>query len=99
MQSKGSSMKKPAFTILFTGIQIFLVFFYIHHRSLLIQLSYQKQKYEKRKAHLNQKTLELKQELHATHDLARIKNFALQSHMKKITLDQIKAVPNEHTAI
>lgn len=83
--------------ILFIGLQIFLIFFYIYHRSTLIGLSYQKQKYEKKKLHLNQKIKELRQELHASHDLAHIKNFAVQSHMQKITLDQIKTVPNEHT--
>jgi len=89
-------MKKSAFMILFIGLQIFLIFFYIYHRSSLIKLSYQKQKYEKKKLQLNQKKQELKQELHASHDLAQIKNFAVQSHMQKITLDQIKPVPHEH---
>jgi hypothetical protein len=86
-------MNKTAFPIIFIGIQIFLVFFYIHHRSSLIKLSYQKQKFEKKKAQLNQKKQELKQELHASHDLSHIKNFAVESQMQKISLNQIKTAP------
>lgn len=90
-------MKKTGFFLLFIGIQLFLVFFYINHQSMIIKFSYQKQKYEKKKLELAQKKQELKQALHASHDLSHIKNFALHSNMRKITLDQIKTVPNEHS--
>lgn len=80
------------------AMQLVLVFFYIYHQNTLIKLSYQKQKYEKKKLVLGQKKQELKQALHAHHDLSAIKDFALQSKMRKITLNQIKTVPDEHAA-
>lgn len=80
------------------GMQLLLVFFYIYHQNVLIKLSYQKQKYEKKKLVLSQKKQELKQELHSQHDLSHIKDFAVQSKMQKIRLNQIKTVPGEHAA-
>ena len=91
-------MKKQAFIILFISVQLFLVFFYIHHQSLAIKLSFQKQKHEKQKLELAQKKQKLKQELHACHDLAHIKEFATQSNMQKITLAQIRTVPEHATS-
>jgi predicted membrane protein len=91
-------VKKGSFFVLFLAMQILLLFFYIYHQSMLIKLSYQKQKLEKKKLALSQKRQELKQALHAQHDLAQIKDFAVQSKMRKITLNQVKTVPNEHAA-
>lgn len=62
---------------------------------MLIKLSYQKQKYEKKKLELAHKKQELTQALHASHDLADIKAFAVQSKMRKTSLDQIKNLPRE----
>jgi hypothetical protein len=89
-------MKKSAFTLVFVSIQLFLVFFYIHHQSTLIKLSYEQQKFEKKKLELAQKKQEITHALHASHDLSVIKDFAVQSKMQKITLAQVKAVPHEH---
>lgn len=90
-------MKKPSFIILFASIQIFLIFFYIHHQSMVIKLSFQKQKSEKRRRELVHKIQQLKQALHTSHDLAHIKEFATQSQMQKVHLNQIKPVPDERT--
>jgi hypothetical protein len=90
---KAPTKKRQLFGILFIVTQLFLVFFYIHHQSALIKLSYQKQKYEKKKVKLAQTKQQLKHALHAQHDLAHIKEFALESHMQKIGLHQIKPVP------
>ncbi len=90
--------KQGSFFVLFLALQLVLVFFYIYHQNNLIKLSYQKQKLEKKKLVLSQKKQELKQSLHAHHDLAQIKEFAVQSNMRKITLNQIKTVPHESAA-
>ena len=86
-------MKKNNFLALFIGLQLFLVFFYIHHQSSLIKASYQKQKFEKKRLDLAHKKQELTHAVHASHDLADIKAFAEQKKMRKITLDQIKSMP------
>lgn len=91
-------MKKNTSLILFVGLQLFLVFFYIHHQSMAIKLSYQKQKYEKKKLELAQRKQEITHALHENRNLADIKAFALNAKMRKITLDQVKTVPHEHTA-
>ena len=65
---------------------------------MVIKLSYQKQKYERKKLELAHKKQDITHALHAHHDLADIKTFALNANMKKIRLDQIKTVPNEYTA-
>ena len=65
---------------------------------MLIKFSYQKQKYEKKKLELAHKKQETTHALHASHDLADIKIFALNAKMRKITLDQIKTVPHEYAA-
>ncbi len=84
--------------IIFIVVQLFIVFFYIHHQSSLIDLSLQRQKHENKKIELAQNKRSLTNELHRTHDLMRIKDYALQANMKKITLDQIKSVPDERSA-
>lgn len=82
-------------TILFVAVQLLIIFFYIHHQSTLIDLSLTRQKYEKRKLSLIETKRNITHELHKTHDLSRIKDYALEANMKKITLDQIKSVPDE----
>ena len=91
-------MKKNSSLYVFAGLQLFLIFFYIHHQSMLIKFSYQKQKYEKKKLELTQKKQEITHALHVNHNLADIKSFALNARMRKITLDQIKIIPHEHAA-
>ena len=88
-------MKKNGFFILCACVQLLLLFFYIHHNQELDALSYTKQKYDKKKQELLMKKQDLKQALQESHDLAHIKEFALNAHMKKITLDQIRTVPDE----
>ncbi len=96
------SMKVAQHTSLLTlaviALQIFLVFFYIHHQSTLIKLSYQRQKHEHTKLDRLAKKRDLTHALHASHNLSNIKDFALKSQMQKVTLDQIKTVPDEHAA-
>ena len=86
-------MKKNTALFLFVGLQLFLIFFYIHHQSMVIKLSYQKQKYEKKKLDLSQKKQQLTHALHANHNLSDIKTFALRNNMRKMTLNQIKTIP------
>jgi hypothetical protein len=82
-------------TIVFIAVQLVIVFFYIHHQSSLNGLSLQGQKYEQKKLVLAKQKSEVTHELHKTHDLSRIKDYALQAKMQKITLDQIKSIPDE----
>ncbi len=89
-------MKKNGFFIICTGVQLLLLFFYIHHQLTLMELSVVKQGYEKNKQELLMKKQDLKQDLQRSHDLAHIKDFALNAQMKKITLDQIRTIPDEH---
>ena len=91
-------MKKNIPMICFIGLQLFFVFFYIHHQSATIKLSRQKQKHEKKKLELAHKKQELTHALHESHNLAEIKAFALNAKMRKISLDQVKTVPHEHSA-
>ncbi len=91
-------MKRKLSLTLFVGIQLFFVFFYIYDQSQKIQLSYQKQKYEKLKVELLDKRQTLKQALHATHNLTAIKAFAINSNMHKVKLHQIKTLNHECTA-
>lgn len=90
---KGTSNSKIVFIVL----QLVLVFFYIRHQSTLIELSFLRQKYEQKKLELSHKQRDFKHTLHATHSLSHIKDFALQANMSKITLDQIKTVPDERS--
>ena len=85
-------------TIAFIAVQLFLIFFYIHHQSALIKRSYTRQKHENKKLELAHKKRDLTHSLHASHNLSSIKDFALQANMQKITLDQIKTVPHEQPA-
>ncbi len=88
-------MKKSGFIISFMACQLLLVFFYIYHQNMLIQASYQKQKYEKKKGELSQKLQDIKHSLEMSHDLGSIKEFAVNAGMQKITLDQVRQVPHE----
>ncbi|MBA3751732.1 hypothetical protein H0X06_02970 [Candidatus Dependentiae bacterium] len=88
-------MKKNSFFILCVGLQLILLFFYLYHQANLQTLSYEKQKHEKKRQEFLMKKQDLKQALQESHDLAHIKEFALHSNMKKITLDQIKMIPDE----
>lgn len=88
-------MKKNGFFALFTSVQLLLLFFYIHHQQELVALSYLKQKHEKKKQELLMKKQDLKHALQESHDLTTIKEFALNARMKKVTLDQIRPVPDE----
>ncbi|MBA2307447.1 hypothetical protein H0W26_04915 [Candidatus Dependentiae bacterium] len=88
-------MKKNGFFIIFTGMQLLFLFFYVYHQHKLVSLSYVKQRYEKKKQELLMKKQDLKQALQESHDLTTIKDFALNAHMKKITLDQLRTIPHE----
>ena len=90
--------KKSGITIAFIAFQIFLIFFYIHHQSRLIRYSYQQQKLEKKRVDLLNKKRELTHALHASYNLSKIKDFAVQANMQKITLNQVKTVPHESSA-
>lgn len=90
--------KSSSLMVVAIAVQLVIVFFYIHHQSTLIDLSLQRQKYENKKVTLAQQKSSLTHELHKIHDLSRIKDYALQANMKKITLDQIKSVPHERSA-
>jgi len=89
--------RTSAHAIVFAAVQLLLVFFYIRHQSSLIQLSYQRQKHEHKKLELAQRKRNLKHALQESHNLSDIKDFALQANMHKLTLDQIKTVPREHS--
>jgi hypothetical protein len=90
------AQKYSLFTYGALALQVFLVFFYIHHQSTLIKMSYQKQKHEHIKLERLAKKRDLTHALHASHNLSSIKDFAVQSQMQKVTLNQIKIAPNEH---
>lgn len=90
-------MKSKFVFFVFICVQLFFVFFYIHDQSQRIQLSYQKQKYEKRKTELLAKKQTLQQTLHATHNLAAIKAYAVQAKLQKVKLNQIKTLDYECT--
>jgi hypothetical protein len=88
------NINKKLFIGLFTATQVFLIFFHIHKHSSFTTLSYQKQKYEKRKSELINIKQDLKQTLYKTQNLNSIKQFALHTlKMHEIKLSQIKAIP------
>ncbi|MBA3954454.1 hypothetical protein H0X48_04000 [Candidatus Dependentiae bacterium] len=88
------NINKKLFIGFFLVVQVFLIFFHIHKQSSFTTLSYQKQKYEKRKNELIDLKQQLKQALYTAQNLSSIKQFALNTlHMKEIKLSQIKAMP------
>lgn len=79
---------------LFIGIQLLLVVLQIHKHTTRAQISYNKQKNEKRKQGLLIKRQEMMQQLYGLKNYDAIKEFAQKElHMKQITLSQIKKMP------
>lgn len=86
-------MKKKFFPFIFLGTQIALVLLYIYQKSYAIQLSYQKQKYEKYKNELINKKQSLEQDLYHIKDKKNIKQYALQHlKFKQIRLTDVKKI-------
>jgi len=83
-------MKKNPFILLFCLLQLFFVFFYIFKESQIIQLSYEKQKYEKTKKELLEHKKNLVHELHVLKNKQSIKEFALNNKMEKLQLKAIR---------
>lgn len=84
-------MKKKLFPFIFGAAQVIIILLYIYQKSYGIQLSYQKQKYEKQKSELFNQKQQLEQELYAVQDKATIKKYALEHlKFKQIKLSHIK---------
>lgn len=94
LKADRENMHKKLFIGFFVITQVFLIFFHIHKHSSFTTLSYQNQKYEKRKTELVNLKQQLMQALYTAQNLSSIKHFALNTlHMQEIKLSQIKALP------
>ncbi len=91
-------MSNRSFITFFITIHVVFIFLQIHKQSYVIELSYQKQKNEKLKQELTDKKNGLTQELHMVQNRSNIKKYAESSlGMKKISLSQIKKMPDEYS--
>ena len=84
-------MKKMGFLCVFLLTHVAFVFLQIYQYSQVIDLSYQKQKYEKTKMLLTQKKQHLTHQIYALHNKTAIKKFA-QHELKMVPIEmhQIK---------
>jgi hypothetical protein len=97
-KEKGNQMNKQLFIVIIIGLHISFILLQIHKQSYVMQLSYQKQKKEKFKQELIEKKNTLTQQLQIVHNRSTIKKFAEKNlGMKKISLNQIKQMPHEHS--
>lgn len=86
-------MKRPAFLFLFIGTHVLFIVLQIHKHTLITKLSYQKQKHESDKVHLEKKKQDLVNQLYALADRSDIKKFAASHlHLQPITLSQVKKI-------
>lgn len=84
-------MAKKSFVVIFVITQLFFIFFHIHKQSMLIGLSYEKQKYEKLKNDLLLRRQELIQKQYVTHSRSANKTYGQDVlGLKTISLTQVK---------
>ena len=90
---------KKGFIFVFLSTHIAFVFLQIHQYSQVIDILYQKQKYEKNRTKLLQKKQHLTHQVYALHNKAAIKKFA-QNELLMVPIDthQIKKLDNTHVA-
>ena len=78
------------------GIHIVFIFFYIYHHSIVIKLSFQKQRLEKIKFQLIEQKKEVQYTLETIKSRSSIKNYAEeQLHWHKVRLDDIKRLHDD----
>lgn len=88
-------MKKKSLATIFVAIQLFFILFYLRNNSRIIELSYQKQKFEK----ILEQKLALKQErileLLVLQNPVHVKEFAQDVlSMTQLRINAIKKVPD-----
>jgi len=89
-------MKKAYFITLFLGTNLFFIFFLVYKNSVMIQLSFQKQTYEKQKIALMKNKEHLRAQLCYMQNRAHIQEYAQgELHMQKMNRNQIKILPSQ----
>ena len=87
-------MKKSPFMLIVFGVNIFILFFLVYKNNHIVELSFQKQNYEKTKALLLKEKNRLLQQLCIAQSKSSIKNFAKNElTMEKIKPKNIKTIP------
>lgn len=79
-------MKQSPFTIIIISVNIFIVFFLVYKNSQIVELSFQKQNYEKTKALFLKEKDRLQQQLCLSQSKSSIKHFA----KNELTMEKIK---------
>ncbi|MFA6066350.1 MAG: hypothetical protein WC707_04200 [Candidatus Babeliaceae bacterium] len=75
-------MTKNISILSIVGVQLLLIFFYIHHNSRLIKLSYEKQKNTATYQNLLKEKSELQRQLEELNNLKNVKEYATNTlHM------------------
>lgn len=84
-------MKQTSFMLLVVSVNIFIVFFLVYKNSRIVELSFQKQNYEKTKATLLKEKDKLQQHICHAQSKAMVKHFAKNElKMEKIKAHNIK---------
>ncbi len=87
-------MKKAYFITLFLGTNLFFIFFLVYKNSVMIQLSFQKQTYEKQKVALIKNKEHIRAQLCLLQNRAHIQEYAQgELKMQKLDRKQIKILP------
>jgi hypothetical protein len=89
---RGAAMSTVSWLGIIAAVQLFLIFFYIHHRSVCMKLSYTKQRHEKLYAQLCERKNTLARELESFKDQAVIKAYAVARGMMPVRLEHIKRI-------
>jgi hypothetical protein len=87
--------KSFSFIMLALGIQIFLIFFYIYHKSVILQKTFHYQRLEKSYQQLLEQKKELLHTLETIKSRSFVKQYAENRHWRKIRLDDIKRLPHD----
>jgi len=86
-------MKQNTFIIIFVGINFLFIVLHIHKHTMLIKISYQKQRLKKEQQELREQKNRSITQLYELQQPSNIKQFA-QEHlvMKPFTLDRVKKI-------
>lgn len=84
-------MKQRTFIVLFIAINIIFIVLHIHKQSLMVKLSYEKQRLEHERQQLISKKDSLVHQWHELHKPSAIKEYAQKElGMRKPSLNQLK---------
>lgn len=87
-------MKKAYFITLFLSTNLFFIFFLVYKKSVMIELSFQKQTYEKQKVALIKQKENIQAKLCSLQNRVALQDYAQHElHMQKLDRKQVKILP------